>query len=215
MKTIRLLIADKNPIIRARVRTLAESHPDIEVVGEAASGRELLSKASALNPDFVLVNEVSIPETAWLDFIETLAQKSPTIKAVLAGLRADTEDLGSLLKTAVSVVEQSVSKDRVMVGLSLRRDAALPIVAGQSRGVQVPRATESPTAAVPLLSPREHEVLLLLAEGYTNREIAEKIFRSSKTVEAYRTNIKKKLGLHTRAEIMLYVRAHGLTNRTA
>jgi two-component system response regulator NreC len=216
IKRIRLLIADKGPVVRARIKTLAESHPDIEVVGEAASGRELLSKASALNPDVVSVNVVSIPETGWLDFIEILAQKSPTIKAVLVGPRDDTEDLGSLLKTAVSVVEQSVSQDRVMVGLSLRRDAALPIAGlpHEPRDVQVPRATGPPTAAVPLLSPREHEVLLLLAEGYTNREIAERIFRSSKTVEAYRANIKKKLGLRTRAEIVLYARAQGLANRT-
>ena len=217
MRTIRLLIADKNPIVRARIRTLAESHPDIEVVGEAASGRELLSKASALNPDVVLINVVSIPETAWLDFIEILAQQSPAIKAVLTGPRDDTEDLGSLLKTAVSVVEQSVSKDRVMVGLSLRRDPAPPIAGlpAELRDVPVPRATGSPTAAVPLLSRREHEVLLLLAEGYTNREIAERIFRSLKTVEAYRTNIKRKLGLRNRAEIVLHVRAKGLANRTA
>ena len=217
MRKIRLLIADKNPIVRARIRTLAESHPDIEVVGEAASGRELLSKASALNPDVVLINVVSIPETAWLDFIEVLAQKSPAIKAVLTGPRDDTEDFGSLLKTAVSVVEQSVSENRVMVGLSLRRDAALPTarLPGQSGDVPVPRATGSPTATVPLLSPREHEVLLLLAEGYTNREIAERIFRSLKTVEACRTNIRKKLGLRNRAELVLHVRAKGLANRTA
>jgi len=217
IRKIRLLIADRNPIVRARIRTLAESHPDLEVVGEAASGRELLSKASALNPDVVFVNMVSIPETAWLDFIEILAQTSPAIKAVLAGPRDETEDLGSLLKTAVSVVEQSVSKDRVMVALSLRRDAALPIarLPDELLEVQAPSATGSPTATVPLLSPREHEVLLLLAEGYTNREIAERIFRSLKTVEAYRANIKKKLGLRNRAEIVLHVRAEGLANRSA
>lgn len=77
------------------------------------------------------------------------------------------------------------------------------------------RADELPLARCPRLSPREHEVLLLLADGYTNREIAEKIFRSIKTVETYRANIKRKLGLRKRAEIVRYVRAAGLLNRTA
>ena len=70
-------------------------------------------------------------------------------------------------------------------------------------------------AGRPRLSPREHEVLLLLADGYTNREIAEKIFRSIKTVETYRANIKRKLELRNRADMVRYVRAAGLLNRTA
>ena len=188
MRNIRLLIADENPIARSRIIASVKSHPAVEVVGEAASGREALSKASTVNPDVVLVNIRSILDTGWLDFVERLARESPTVRAVLTGHGNDTEHLGSMLESAASATEQLVSK---------------------------PSGTRGPpSTGGSLLSPREHQVLLLLAEGYTNREIAERIFRSVKTVEAYRAHIKKKLGLRNRADIVHYVQSEGLLNRT-
>ena len=100
--------------------------------------------------------------------------------------------------------------------LSSRQDASPPMARlPQLPHRRTPGATETQPSRGPRLSPREHEVLLLLADGYTNREIAEKIFRSIKTVETYRANIKRKLELHNRSEIVRYVRAAGLLNRTA
>jgi two-component system, NarL family, response regulator NreC len=203
MRKVRLFVADKNLATRDRIRVLAKSRPDIEVVGEASSGREALAKASVLNPDVVLVNPVSIPETAWLDFVEILAKRSPAMRAVLAGLRDEAEYLASLLGSAVSVMKQPLGEDRLTIGLLLDRGVASPT-----------RGTGSPPTSGSLLSPREHEVLLLLAEGYTSQEIAEKIFRSVKTVETYRASIRRKLGLRNRAEIVHYVRTHGLPTRS-
>jgi len=187
------------------------------VVGEAASGRELLTKASALNPDVVLVNAASIPEVAWLDFVEILAQNSPAMRGVLTSLRDDTEHLGSLLKTATQAMEQPLNKDRLTIALSVTRDAPARTAGSPEkfRGMQMPGAVEPSLRGGSLLSPREHEVLLLLAEGYSNREVAERIFRSVKTVEAYRASVKKKLGLRNRSDIVHYVRELGSQNRTA
>lgn len=216
-RKVRLFVADKNRTTRARIRLLAQSRADIEVVGEAASGRELLTKAPALNPDVVLVNVVSIAEAAWLDFVESLAQRSPTIRAVLTGLGEESEHLSSLLETVVSVMEQPASKDLLTIGLSMRRDAALSFARSPEKlgNTRTPQAMEPSIARGSLLSPREHQVLLLLAEGYSNREIAEGIFRSVKTVETYRSIIKKKLGLRNRADIVRYVRAESSVNRSA
>jgi DNA-binding CsgD family transcriptional regulator len=109
-----------------------------------------------------------------------------------------------------------MSENHQMNALSSTQDTSLP----KDSLPKVPHrrptgALEALLSRGPRLSPREHEVLLLLAEGYTNREIAEKIFRSIKTVETYRANIKSKLGLHSRAEIVRYVRAGAPLNRTA
>jgi len=110
-----------------------------------------------------------------------------------------------------------VSEDQLMSALSQRWGATLPTVKRpeEVQHRQPPSATDASLIRGSLLSPREHEVLLLLAEGYANREIAESIFRSVKTVETYRASIKRKLGLRNRAEMVRYVRAVGSLNRTA
>lgn len=206
MRKIRLLIVEKCPATRACVRALLDSRPDVEVVGEADSGREALTKSSALNPDIVLLNGSSIPEAAWPDFAETLAAGSPRVRALLTALGDDTVHLGSLLETTKSVMERSVSEDQLMSALSQRWGATLPTVERpeEVQHKRPPRAAEDLLTARSRLSPREREVLLLLAEGYTNQEIAERIFRSIKTVETYRANIKRKLGLSSRADIVRY-----------
>ena len=217
MRKIRLLIVEKCPATRACVRALLDSLADVEVVGEAGSEREALTKASAVNPDIVLLNGRSISETAWPDFAEKLAGGPPKVRALLTALGDDTVHFGSLLETTMSVMERSVSEDQLMSALSQRWGATLPTVKRpeEVQHRQPPSATDASLIRGSLLSPREHEVLLLLAEGYANREIAEKLFRSIKTVETYRANIKRKLGLTNRAEIVRYVRAAGLLNRTA
>lgn len=218
MRKTRVLIADESPVARGRIRTLVKSRPDIEVAGEAASEAEALSKASALNPDVVLVNMRSIPQTAWLDFVQRLARESPTLRAVLTALPDDAEHLSSLLETVVSMRDQSANRERLTITLSLRRDATLPITGlpAKFQTVQMAAAAKPSSVTGSPLSSRERQVLLLLAEGHSNREIAKMIFRSVKTVEAHRANIKKKLGLRNRADIVSYVRAAGLRrNRTA
>jgi two-component system response regulator NreC len=212
MRKIRVLIVDDNPAARVRLAAAIKSRKNFEIVGEAAGGQEALSKASAINPDVVLVGVSSVLQTAWLSFCERIARESRSVKAVLTVRGEDTENLRSLIDTVATLMERPISKDRLTI-ISPRGEMPPPITMPAHSGASGKKEETTPQLRKKgRLSERERQILLLLAEGYNNREIADRIFRSVKTVEAYRANIRRKLGLQNRAEIVQYVRAQNSQN---
>jgi two-component system, NarL family, response regulator NreC len=212
---IRVLIVDDHAVLRAGLELLIKAQPDLAVVGQAASASEALREAQRLNPDVVIL-DLALPDGSGVAAIGRLRQACPATRVlVLTGhnepsfLHASlAEGARGYLVKAVSDSEllsaiRAVHQGRVFVDLNVPADAQPGFPAAPAG----PPAGEGGTAA---LSRREREVLTLLAQGHTNREVADRLFLSVKTVETYRARVGEKLGLRSRADLVRYAVEVGL-----
>jgi DNA-binding NarL/FixJ family response regulator len=213
---IRVLVADDHPVVRAGVRMLIGSQPDMEVVGEAADGAECVERVAALRPH-VVVLDLSMPRLAGLPALREIVGQHPDIRVLVLTMHEepatarqvlDAGAAGFLVKRAVDVeliaAIRAVRRGEIFVHSALT-GPLLAMASARTKGDAPPAAPHAEP-----LSPRELEVLRLLARGYTNQQTADRIFVSVKTVETYRARVLEKLGLRTRAELTRYALAHGL-----
>lgn len=208
MKKIRVLIVDDHAVLRAGLRTLLNLQSDMEVVGEAAEGLEALEKVKRLEPDLVLM-DISLPGMEGLEATKKLRKTYPNIKVLVLTMHEDRRYLYSALKAGASgyVVKRAADTELIdAIRAAYRGDVFLhPSMAKFVAEDYVEQAgTEKG------LSDREREVLRLIAEGRTYKEMAKLLVVSVKTIETYRERIKEKLGLHTRAELVRYALEKGL-----
>jgi two-component system, NarL family, response regulator NreC len=204
----RIVLADDHTIVRSGLRMLLDAEPDLEVVAEASDVAETVRKVRAYKPD-VLVLDLSMPGGPSLGAFPSLQEASPATAIVMltmedeprfarAAMRAGA--LGFVLKEAADT-ELVQAVNAAAAGVRYLNPQLGALIAAQ------PEAT----AALPdSLSEREGEVLRLVALGYTNSEIAHKLFLSVRTVESHRAHIQHKAGVITRAELVAYAREHGL-----
>jgi two-component system response regulator NreC len=209
---IRILIADDHGVLRAGLRALLKAEPKLEVVGEAADGAEALRLASALQPDIVLM-DISMPDCGGIEATRRLRGLLPDVRVLILTVHDDK-----------SMVQEAIQAGAA--GYILKRAAESELVnaiQAVSRGdmyVHLPmtRALQAEAAAMPAsdqvgaetLTPREIEVLRLIARGHTNRQIAGLLTLSVRTVESHRANLMDKLDLHSRVELVRYAAQHGL-----
>ena len=208
MKKIRVLIVDDHGILRAGLRTFLNLQPDMEVVGEAAEGLEAVEKVKRLEPDVVLM-DISLPGMEGLEVAKKLKKTHPDVKVLILTMHEDRRYLYSALKAGASgyVVKRAADTELIdAIRAAYRGDVFLhPSMAKIVAEDYVEQAgTEKG------LSDREREVLGLIAEGRTYKEMAKFLAVSVKTIETYRERIKEKLGLHTRAELVRYALEKGL-----
>jgi DNA-binding NarL/FixJ family response regulator len=215
MKTLKILLADDHKMLREGLRVLLDSHPDLEVVGEAASGKEALRQAGALKPD-VVVMDLSMPELNGLQAAALLRTRHPAIKVVVLTGHEDESYLSQLCQAGVagyvlkrSPGEELVQAIRMAAQGQVYFDPALAskALARQMSGPAAKRETPNAT-----LSDREKEVLSLVAWGYSNKEAADQLKVSVKTVETYRVRIAEKLGLRSRTQLVQYALRQGWLN---
>jgi DNA-binding NarL/FixJ family response regulator len=216
MNRARVLIADDHEVVRKGLRSLLESEPGLEVVGEASNGREAVERATAMKPD-VVVLDVGMPELNGLEATRRIVKASPrtevliltvyeteeVIREVLrAGARGYVlkSDAGRLLLTAVEAV--SAHKPYFTSRVSEL------VLAGFLSGDHLRPSEETPSGAP--LTPREREVLQLLAEGKTNKDVAATLGIGLKTVETHRMNLMAKLGLHSVVDLVRYAIRNGI-----
>lgn len=203
---MRILIADDHRVVRTGLRLLLESRPDLKVVGEASSGPEALATARAEKPDLVIL-DLSMPGGSGLDMVAALAALS---KVLVLTMHDDAAYVRQVLEAGGSGY---VLKDAADVELLAAIDA---VAAGQTYvyptlAAQLMTAKSAPAARGAMaLSPRESEVLRLIALGHTNQEIADQLNVGVRTVETYRTRLCEKLQLHTRSELVRYALEQGL-----
>lgn len=210
MNRVRVLLADDHKIVRDGLRLLIDGQPDMQVIGEAGNGREALLCTKTLKPD-VVVMDLSMPELNGLQATAMLKAEHPQVKVVALTVHEDETYLWQLCKAGAAgyVLKRSAGDEliqaiRAVASGKLYYDSVLAgkLLAGQ---IAHPPGQLEPYR----LSRREKEVLVLLAWGHSNKEIAASLTLSIKTVETYRVRIGTKLGLRSRTEIVQYALRQG------
>jgi DNA-binding NarL/FixJ family response regulator len=209
---IRVLIADDHTLVREGIRLCLESMGDIEVVGEAADGREAVARALALEPDVVLM-DVSMPGLSGIDATEEIRRARPSIRVIGLSMYDADEYVTRLLRAGASgyVLKRCAATELAAAVRAAHAGEAYlhPTVAKQLIDDYVRRLDDEPDG----LTPREREVLGHIVEGRTNREIAELLTLSVKTVENHRTNLMAKLDAHDRGQLVQAAERLGLVAR--
>ena len=210
---IRVLIADDHTIFRAGVRLLLEAKPDIEVVGEALNGDEAIALAETLKPNVILM-DIAMPGTNGLEATRLIKARFPAIQVLVLTMHRSEEYFFEILKTGASgyILKAAETNDLITAIRAVFRGEVFlyPTMAKQLLSEYLKRLGEGEKSDQPTLTPREKEVLRLLAEGYSNGEIAKRLVVSLSTVHSHHTNIMRKLNLSSRHELVLYARQNGL-----
>jgi two-component system response regulator NreC len=209
--TTRILIADDHGVLRAGLRALLAAEPDFEVVGEATTGREVVDLAPRLQPEVVLM-DISMPDVDGIVATRALAVQLPQVRVLLLTVHEDEALLREGIRAGAAgyIVKRAVESELINAIRSVAR-GDLYVHPSMTRALleDAPPRT-SRASRISDLTPRETEVLSLIALGYTNRQVAERLQISTRTVESHRANLMAKLGLRSRAQLVRYAVDHGL-----
>lgn len=205
---IRILLVDDQHIIRHGLKSMLESNADMQVIGEAENGQRALEQIAALQPDVVLM-DIRMPVMDGVAATKAIAQNYPDIKVLVLTTFDDNDYVsqamrlgakGYLLKDTepeeLMMAIKSVYKGQTLLGPGLFEKALIPVAA--------PTKNLEPPPQLAQLTPRELEVLRLIASGANNREIAESLYLSENTVKNYVTNILSRLNLRDRTQAALF-----------
>jgi DNA-binding NarL/FixJ family response regulator len=214
---LRVLLADDHEIVRDGLRLLIESQQNMCVVGEAANGRQALSRAQELKPD-VVVMDLSMPEMNGLQATMRLKARFPELKVIALTAHEDESYLSQLCKAGASgyVLKRSAGDELIRAIAAVARGEVYfeASLASKALARQMTGSTGGRNAPAGELSEREREVLSRLAWGYSNKEIAGGLGLSVKTVETYKVRIGEKLNLRSRTEMVQYALRQGWLNET-
>jgi DNA-binding NarL/FixJ family response regulator len=209
----RLLIVDDHEVVRLGLKALLQRYPQFEVVGEAGTAKEAIDLTTRIKPDVVLM-DIRLPGTSGIEACEEITKTHPDVKVIILTSYAEDEMLFSAIRAGASgyVLKQIGGEDLIKAIESVERGEALLDPAVTQRVFQeVRRAVkEEEASAFANLSTQEKHVLLLVAEGRTNREIAKELYLGEGTVRNYVSSILCKLGVSNRAEAAAYAVEHNL-----
>jgi two-component system response regulator NreC len=212
---IRVMLVDDHRVVRAGIKSLLESQPDIEVVAEASTGEESVDMATAVLPDLVLM-DIALPGISGIEATRIIKDKLPNTN-VLALTMHDNEEyfFATLQAGASGYVLKESDPHELVSAIHIVHDGNVflsPPVARVVVGsyLQGPTIDKEEDEKFKTLSPREAEVFNLVAEGKTNREIADELFLSVRTVEKHRAAVMSKLAISNRTELVRYAIRKGL-----
>jgi DNA-binding NarL/FixJ family response regulator len=211
MKKIRVLLADDHTILRKGVRMLLESESDIEVVGEARNGREAIERARTLKPDIVIM-DVSMPELNGIESTRRICDESPHPSVIALSMHKDSVYVREILRAGARgyLLKDSEDDDLIRAIRAVYRGEAFLSPAVSDAVLTDYR--KHVTNPVDLLTSREREVLAMIAEGKTNKEIAVALNLSVYTVESHRGSVMEKLNLHSTGDIVRFALRNGLVS---
>ncbi|MCM2356891.1 MAG: response regulator transcription factor [Geobacteraceae bacterium] len=212
----RVLIVDDHPLFRDGLKGLVERSAGYETVGEAGSGAEALSLARELQPDLITM-DVSLPDMSGIDAVREIIRVVPSVRILMLSMYPKFDYVAEAFKAGAKgyVVKETTSarlvqamdalcRDEYFLDGQVSQDIVAKLVAGAGKETAIQDERYG------LLSPREQQVMRLVAEGVPSREIAARLDLSAKTVENHRANLMKKLGVHSKMELLRYAARLGL-----
>ncbi|HEU5231037.1 MAG TPA: response regulator transcription factor [Ktedonobacteraceae bacterium] len=213
-KKIRILLADDHTILRAGLKMMLNAQPDMEIVGEAQDGRQSIAEAQRLQPDVVLM-DITMPDINGIEATKQIKKLLPDTRVLVLTMHEHDEYVFQALRAGASgyMLKEAAATDLITAlrviqsGQFYLSPTAQSVMVGDY--LQRVRAGEEKDS-YSSLTEREREILKLVAEGYTNNQIAERLVISPKTVDTHRTHIMDKLNLHSRAELVKYAMRRGL-----
>jgi len=211
-----VLIVDDHPLFREGLKSLLARHSSFEVIGEAGNGKDGLKKAKKLMPDLVVM-DISLPDQSGIEVTSKIRSLSPETRVIVLSMHAKVDYITEAFRQGATgyVVKESateklmecleiVSKGEYFVDSSLSHKVVKSLVELDAREKKITDAGYN------TLTPREQQVMRLLAEGHSTKQIAENLFISPKTVENHRSNIMSKLEVHSTMELVRYAARLGL-----
>jgi DNA-binding NarL/FixJ family response regulator len=203
---IRVLVADDHAVLRRGVGALLEREGDMSAVGEAATADQGVIKARALQPDVILL-DVVMPRKSGFDALPELREVAPAARVIMLSMQTNPSAIRQALNSGAAGYVSKHASDTDLLDAIRRVNAGSRYV---DPGLGGDLVVSDAAALTQPISERERDVLFLLALGYTNQQIAAMLFISPRTVDTHRAHIMQKLGLETRAELVLYALANGL-----
>ena len=208
MSSLRVLLADDHALVRAGMRALLAELPGIEVVAETGDGRETLRLVRERKPDIALL-DISMPELNGLEVVGRIARDHPNTRAIILSMHGDDESVRRAL-VAGAAGYLLKNSDRRELELALRAVARGDTWLSPSLTKRVVATYMQGASPDAVLTPRQREVLQLVAEGHSNKEIASRLNVALKTVETHRTELMDRLGIHGVASLVRYAIQVGL-----
>jgi DNA-binding NarL/FixJ family response regulator len=211
---VRILIADDHTILRAGIRSLLDMVPDFEVVGEVDNGKDAIFQAGQLQPD-LLLSDLSMPSTNGTEAIEHIKSRYPAIKVLVLTVHKTEEYVHAALKAGANgyVLKDDTSDELITAirNIAAGKTYLSPSICSEVvMGYLADPGKERIYTSIELLTSREREVMKLIAEGNRNKDIAQYLSISLKTVEKHRSNLMKKLDLHSASSVTSYAIKNGL-----
>jgi len=214
-RAITVLVADDHPVVRQGMTTYLSTVTDVEVVGEASDGRDVVERHLALAPDVTLI-DLRMPRLGGIAAIRLIREHDPDAKlVVLTSFSDDAEVMAALQAGAVGYLLKDADPAEVVEAIrSVHRGGAALAPSVASTVVHSLRAGATPQGAVDLLTPRELDVVRAVGRGLTNRQVAAELYISEKTVKTHMTSILMKLGLTDRTQVALWAVREGVVDPT-
>ena len=214
MDKIRILLVDDHTMFRSGLRILLNLYPDFEIVGEAGDGQEAFDAIRELGPDVVLM-DIAMPGVDGLVATRQISEEHPQIRVILLTQHENREYVTPALKSGAAgyVLKRAADEELVRAVRAVYQEQIYldPMIASVVVNDYRRRLEDAPEDdQIDNLTPREREILVLVAKGHTNREVAELLGISHKTVDYHRTNVMRKLDVHNRTELTRYAIRRGL-----
>jgi len=206
----RIVIVDDHPMVAEGIQSILESYDDIDVVGTLSNGREAIDQLDKLNPDVVLM-DLNMPEIGGLTATEIVLERRPGTRIVILSMHDNPEYIASALSHgAVGYLLKDVPTDEIKQAIDTVMQGETYLCTG-AQGSIAPKQGQGAREA---LTEREQTILLQLASGKSNKEVAHVLDISVRTVETHRKNIKRKLGISSTAGLTRYALEHGVLQGT-
>jgi len=215
MGTIKVLVADDHTILRQGIKALLANQEGIEVVGEAKDGREAIKVIEELLPDVILM-DIAMPGLNGAEATRRIKKKFPKMKVLVLTMYANEEYIFQILNAGANgyLVKETAFQDLISAIKAVYSGESFmsPSISKKVVNGYIQQARGDKKKICEVLTPREREILQLIAEGNSSKKIAEALFISPKTVETHRTHIMDKLNIHNRSGLIKYAIRKGMVD---
>jgi DNA-binding NarL/FixJ family response regulator len=212
---IRILLADDHGLLREGLRNILDQQADMKVIGEASDGRQALREAKKIKPDVVIM-DIAMPELNGFEAARQILTECSSVRIIILSMHYSTEHIYQALQAGARgfVIKEAAGKELIQAVRAVNeghRYLSAKVDEILIEDYLMQRRGSQPKSPLESLSPRELEILPLVAEGKTSTTIAEILFISPKTVETYRSRLMEKLGIHDIPGLVKFAITHGLT----